>query len=605
MPHTHKSFWCSCLSFGIAIFFASFSHFVFASSGIKTIHTVFEAADDGFDMARTQNYYSGWVADAIFETLLTYDYLARPAKLVPQVAESMPVVMDENKTFIFKIKKHIFFSPDAAFHGKKRELTAMDFAYTIKRLMDPANRSPGAHFIKGKIVGLDKIAEQAKKTGRFDYDAPIQGLSTPDRYILRIQLNRPDPNFLYILAYGAFGAVSQEVVEYYGEKIRQHPVGTGAYLLNQYLPRSKIVLTKNPYYRGFTWQFQASSDPKDKQLIEQMKGKIMPQVQRVEISMIEEEQSRWLAFRQGKVDFDKLPQIAAPNALQNGQLSREFTEQGIRLVRMIEPEITYTIFNFKDPIVGGFSLEKNALRRAIAMSYRINDEIMLLRKGQANKAEMLIPAGVAGHDPHYRSSITYDPKLANQLLDHFAYARGADGYRFLPSGESLIIKMHTSPGASAKVMSEIWKRSLDDIGIRVEFIVSSFADNLKSASQCQLMMWGSAWHADFPDGENFLQLLYGPNAGRGNNGCYQSPPFDALYRQAVALPLGKAREKLFAKMNRQIEADTAWAIHVSRVRNWLVRPWVLGFKKHPILQADWQYIDIDLPLKNAHEKDAQ
>ena len=563
-----------------------------AANPAKVVRTVFEAPDDGFDMVRTQNYYSGWVADAIFETLLTYDYLARPAKLVPLVAEAMPAVSDHGKRYTLRIKKGIHFTPDPAFKGQQRELTARDFSYAIRRLMDPANRSPSAGFVEGKIVGLDALAATAKKTGRFDYDAPVAGLQTPDRYTLVIRLNQPDPNFLYVLAYGGLAAVAREVIEAYGAQSGQHPVGTGPYMLKQYVPRSKIVLEANPAYRGFIWNFQPSDDPSDAQLVKDMHGKKMPQVGRVEIALIEEEQSRWLAFQEGKIDFDKLPQLAAPKVLDGNRLKPEFAAQGIRLARAIEPEITYTIFNFKDPVTGGFSREKIALRRAIAMAYSVQDEVALLRKGQAIKAEMAVPDGVAGHDPTYRSSIAYEPELANRLLDHFGYRRGADGYRTLPDGKPLLLKIHTEPNASSKIVSEIWKRGLDQIGLRADFPVSNFADNLKAATECKLMMWGAAWHADFPDGENFLQLLYGPNASRGNHGCYASPAYDALYRKAMSLPPGAARNRLYAQMSRQMEADTAWSVHVSRVRNWLVRPWVMGFKKHPILQADWQYIDL-------------
>ena len=107
------------------------------------------------------------------------------------------------------------------------------------------------------------------------------------------------------------------------------------------------------------------------------------------------------------------------------------------------------------------------------------------------------------------------------------------------------------------------------------------------------MMWGGAWAADFPDGENFLQLLYGPNSHQGNNGCYQSAAYDALYKQAIALPPGPERVRLYVQMNRQMEADTAWSLTVARVRNWVSRPWVHGFKKHPVLHAGWEYFDID------------
>ncbi|MFC5475270.1 ABC transporter substrate-binding protein [Paraherbaspirillum soli] len=559
----------------------------------KVVHEAFEATDDGFDMVKTFNYYSGYVCDAIFETLLTYDYLARPAKLIPNTVEAMPEVSDGGKTYVFHLKKGIYFAPDPAFKGVRRELTAQDYVYTFKRFLDPQNRSPNANILEGKIVGLDDLAKQAKKTGHFDYDAPVAGLQTPDRYTLRITLNAPEYNFLYLMAFTAFGGMAREAVEAYGQQSGQHPVGTGAYMMKEYVPRSKIVLVANPEYRGYTWDFKASDDAWDKQLVHDMKGKKMPQVGRVEISFIEEEQSRWLAFQDGQLDYDKMPQVAASSALDGTKLKPEMAKQGITLFPQIEAEVTYTYLNYKDPVIGGDSLEKNALRRAIVMAYNNKDEISQMRMGQGIKAEMIIPAGVEGHDPKYRNSTTYDPDLANKLLDRFGYKRGVDGYRTLPDGKPLTIKITTQAGAVYVISSEIWKRGLDKIGIRAEFPVSNFADNLKAATECKLMMWGSAWHADFPEGENFMQLLYGPNVGRGNNGCYASPAFDALYNKAIALPPGPERNQLYVQMNRQVEADTAWALHTTRVRSWLVRPWVKGFKKHPILHSDWLYIDTE------------
>ena len=571
----------------------SIAGFSLAANPDKVIRSVFEAADDGFDMVKTQNYYSGWVADAIFETLLNYDYLARPAKLVPNTAEAMPVISKDGKTYTFKLKKNIYFAPDPVFGNKRRELTAEDYIYSIKRLADPENRSPSANFIRGKIVGLDAQVHKAKKTGKFDYDAPVAGLQATDRYTLRIKLNAPDSNFLYVLAYGALAAVSKEAVDAYGSGIGSHPVGTGPYMLQEYVPRSKVILVANPNYRGFIWDFKSTGTAWDEQLVREMKGKKMPQVGRVEIAIVEEEQSRWLSFQEGRIDFDKLPQLAAPVALDGNRLKPELAEQGIRLYRTTEPEVTYTIFNMKDPVTGGYSKEKIALRRAIAMSYNTQAEINLLRNGQATKAQMIVPPGVVGHDPAYRSSIAYEPELASRLLDYFGYKKGADGYRTLPDGSPLVLKIRTEANASSRVISEIWKRGLDRISVKAEFEVGNFADNVKDATGCRLMMWGGAWHADYPEGENFMQLLYGPNAGQGNHGCYQSKAFDKLYCQAVKLPPGKARDRLYVQMNRQMEADTAWSVHVSRTRNWLVRPWVMGFKKHPILLSDWQYLDVN------------
>ena len=559
----------------------------------KVVRVAYEAPDDGFDLVRTANAYSVQVSQAIYEPLLTYDYLASPARLIPNTAEAMPEVTDGGKTFTFHIRKGIYFAPDAAFKGRRRELTAQDYAYTWKRFFDPQNRSPSISFLGGKIVGLDELGAKAAKSGRFDYDAPVAGIEIPDPYTLRIRLNAPDYNFLYSVAYTGLGAVAREVIEAYGQQSGQHPVGTGPYMLAQYVPRSKIVLTANPEFRGFTWDFDAGTDAWSQQLSRDMKGKQMPQVGRVEISIIEEEQSRWLAFQDKQLDNDKLPQSATLSAMDGIKLKPAFTAQGVSLYRVTEPEITYSLINQRDPLLGGSTKEKIALRRAILMAYDLNAEITQLRLKQAVPVYGIVPVGVQGHDPAYRSSLAYDPVLSNKLLDRFGYKRGADGYRTLPDGKPLTIRISSQPDGTSKIGAEIWKRGLDKVGIRAEFPTQSFADNLKAADKCKLMMWGSAWHADYPEGENFAQGLYGPNAGQGNHACYQSAAFDALYRTMQVTPPGAERLPLYEKMTRQMEADSVWGMHVSRVRNWLVRPWVKGFRKHPFMQSEWAYIDIE------------
>ena len=564
-----------------------------AADPSKVIHAAFPAADDGFDMVRTANYYSAVIASSIQEPLLTYDYLARPAKLVPETAAVMPEVSDGGKTYVFHLQKGIYFAADPAFKGKKRELTAQDYAYTFKRFLDPKNHSPAASFLSGKILGMDEVVVNASKTGHFDYNAPVSGLETPDRYTLKITLKAADYNFLYVMAYSGFGAVAREVVEMYGAQIAQHPVGTGPYMLQKYLPRSKIVLVANPDFRSMTWDFKSTGDAWDNQLVHDMQGKKLPQVGRVEVDIIEEEQSRWLAFQGKQLDIAGLPPSIAPSAMSHGVLKPEFAKQGIQLFRSIEPEVTYTVLNYRDPVIGGHSLEKIALRRAIIMSYNTSDDLNILRMGQAVKAQMIIPAGVEGHDPSYRSSVRYDIGLANQLLDHFGYKRGTDGYRTLPNGKPLVLKITTEADSKSQVISEIWKHGLDAVGLHAEFPVSSFADNLKAATECKLMLWGGAWIADYPEGENFMQLLYGPNSNQGNNGCYNSPAFDALYVKAKSLPASAERNQLYVQMNRQVEADGAWLLGVSRVNNSLIRPWVKGYKKHPILASTWMYLDVE------------
>jgi ABC-type transport system substrate-binding protein len=560
----------------------------------KVLRVVFEASDDGFDIVRTNNsLYSTWVGQAIFEPLLNYDYLARPAKLMPGTAEALPEITDDGKTYVFHLRKGIYFAIDPAFKGKRRELTAADYIYTIKRILDPKIRAAQAVSFEHKIVGLDDLVASAKKTNSFDYDAPIAGLEALDRYTLRIRLTAPDPNFSYLLADVNAGAVAREVVDYYGDNLGHHPVGTGPYVLKQYVPRSKIVLEANPDYRGFTWDFKSTGDPWDDQIVREMKGKKMPQIGRVEVSIIEEDQSRWLALDSGQIDLNWIPPTAINKVLDNGKLNAAYRARGYKLHRFVNADITYSYFNFKDPVLGGFSKEKMALRRAIMMSHKIGDEINQVRYGEAVRAESPVPPGMIGYDPDFRSGIANDPAFANKLLDKFGYKRGADGYRMLPDGKPLTIRFATQPNATNQQLVEVWKRSFDDIGLRSEFPVSSFADNLKAASRCELMMWGLADNANIPDAMSFLEKFYGPNSGQGNMGCYRSEAFDGMYRQVRLMPDSPDRQALLRKMYRQLEIDGVEALETNRIRSWLLQPWVLGFKKHPVVNGDWMYLDIE------------
>jgi ABC-type transport system substrate-binding protein len=254
------------------------SHAKSPAQADKVLRVAFPAPDDGFDMVKTSNFYSGNIADVIFERLLQYDYLANPVRLVPATAQSLPVIEKNGQVYTFKIKPGIYFTDDPAFKGKRRELVAEDYVYAVKRILDPKNHAPSFSFIDNKLLGANALVEQANKTGRFDYDAKIEGVKALDKYTIQFKLTQPDYNFPYILAYSTFGATAREVVEYYKDRIGMHPVGTGPYMLSRYVPRSKIELIANPDYRGFTWNFKSTGTAWDNQLVKQMSGKHMPQI---------------------------------------------------------------------------------------------------------------------------------------------------------------------------------------------------------------------------------------------------------------------------------------------------------------------------------------
>ncbi len=565
----------------------------------KILRVTFQASETGFDPVRISDYYSGTVIEAIFDPLLTYDYLARPAKLVPNVAASMPSISKDGRTYTLQVKPGIFFSDDTAFKGARRELTAADYAYSFKRFMDPANRSPYAFLFEGKIAGLDDLVAQAKKTGRFDYDARIAGFELPDRFTLRIRLNQTDFNFSHVLAFPLAGAVAREAIETYGNETNSHPVGTGPFRLKSYVRSSKITLEANPGYRDRTWDFAAGDNPADTAIVAQMKGKRLPAIGGVEISIMEETQSRWLAFLGRQTDIEyQLSELAGIFMGADGKLKPDFAKRGFSLDRSVDPEITYTYFNMQESIggkpnpVGGFSREKIALRRAVAMAYKLEDQIRIIRNGQAIRAQYPIPPGVAGHDPAYRRGIPHDPRVANALLDRFGYRKASDGYRSLPDGKPLVLRYSSPPTEVARQFDELIKRSLDSIGVRVEFHKDRFPELIKLENECRLMMRGAAWIADYPDGDNFMQLLYGPNSKQSNNACYQSREYDKRYERSRTLPDGPERNRLYREMTRIMETDTVWMLADSRYRNVLLQPHVMGYRKHPVLHAEWLYIDL-------------
>lgn len=562
----------------------------------KVLRYVFVAPETGFDPAITRDLYSALVVQSVFETLFTYDYLARPAKLIPLTAEALPEVSADGKTYTIRLKKGIYFADDPAFNGKKRELTMADYVYSYKRLFDPRLASPHSWLLEGKVVGLDEVAEQARKTNHFDYDANVAGFELLDRYTLRIHLKQSDFNLGMILAHEPTSAIAREVVEKYHDaqgQVMANPVGTGPYKLTNWVRGARMTLTANPDFRGSVWDFQPSSDPGDQEIVAKLKGKRMPQIGRIEISVMVEDQSRLLAFEGDEVDITELMGPLAPQAMIGGKLKPEFVKKGVQLSRIVDPEISYYYWNMKDPVLGGLSKEKIALRRAIAMAHNVQEEIKVVWNDEAIALQYPIPPGIVGYDPDYKSSLQFDPLAANALLDKFGYKIGSDGWRTLPDGKPLQVRYSARADSNGQQQSEMWKKTYDLIHIKMVGDLKTFPDLLKAEKECQLQTRTAPWIADYPDGDNFMQLFYGPNIGQNNNGCSKIPEYDVLYAETQKLPAGPERDLLYHKMARILEVYAPARIGYARYRNMIAQPRVIGYKKHPILHTEWMYFDID------------
>lgn len=579
---------------------------VFAAADMnKQLRSYMETAETGFDPAQFSDHYSLEIIHAILEPLLGYDYLARPLKLTANTAIDLPQISEGGRTYIFKLKPGIYFAHDAAFKGRKRELTAQDYVYSLKRLVDPNGKAPWDFMLKGKVIGLDEKIAAAKKNGKFDYDSPVAGLEAVDRYTLKIRLIRPDYNLPYILAAPATGAVAREVVEHYGKDIDAHPVGTGPYRLRSWQRQSRIILEANPDFRGvrYTPSRDAQGIPPD--VAEELAGKTFPRIGVIDIRIIESPQASWLSFLQGELDIHprvsaEFARIAAPA----GVLDAKLAQRGVRYFHEPESDITYSQFNMDDPVVGGYTPERIALRRALAMSYNQLKEISIIRNGMAVAAQSPIAPGVTGYDPNFKNTLVgYSPARAKALLDTFGYEDcDSDGWRERPGCLPLVITYLSSTGSASRDFNELMVKGATAIGIRLRIEQLLFSDLVKARGSGTYQMSGSAWGADYPDAENFMQLLYGPNSGPGNESRFKLPEFDRLYLEIASMPDSAARNAKLQRMSRLVAAYGPWIFHAHRVRTHMAQSWVSGFKPHADHFQKYMYYDIDMAQRDAFLK---
>jgi ABC-type transport system substrate-binding protein len=331
-----------------------------------------------------------------------------------------------------------------------------------------------------------------------------------------------------------------------------------------------------------------------------MKGKRLPAIGRIEVSIIEESNPRFLAFQSRQLDFVYIPTDFVNRVIDNGKLKPEFAQQGINWTRTVQAGWTYTVFNMEDPVIGGYSREKIALRRAIGLGYNITEEIRVLRQGQGIPATQPIPPNLPGHDPNVKRPYPYDPASARALLDRFGYKDcNGDGFRELPDCSPLVLKYHTDSTEISRQFSELWKKSMDGIGIKIEFILQKWPDTLKAAKAGKVMMWGLGGLAAVRDGEQFLSQLYSKYIDYSNFSRFRMDSYDRLYELAQTLPDGPERNKVYRTLSDHFVTYAPVLFDTNRVDNALVYPWVQGWKMNSFSQFPFVFLDIDANKQKA------
>ncbi|WP_395701076.1 ABC transporter substrate-binding protein [Aquabacterium sp.] len=572
-----------------------------AASGVKTLRYAFRVAETSFDPIQVTDLYSRTVVGNIFEAPLEFALMARPFQVRPNTAAAMPEVSADFKTITLRLKPGIHFADDPAFKGRKRELTAADYVYSIKRHYDPRWKSGNLYVMENaRILGLSELRQKLLRENKpFDYDTEVEGLKALDRYTLQFRFAEPQPRFLYLLGDSAlFPAMAREVCEAYGDKIGAHPVGTGPYRLAQWVRSSKIVLDRNPGYREVLYDEQPPPDDARLQAIAQRyQGRRLPLNDRVEVSIIEENQPRWLAFLNAEHDLlEEVPVDFAPQVLPNNQLAPHLARRGIGMERYLRADISASYFAMEHPVVGGYTPERVALRRAIALAVDVDREIRLVRRGQAIPAQSTVGPNTWGYDPAFKSEMSeFDRAKARALLDMHGYVdRNGDGWREQPDGTPLVLEYASQPDQERKQLAEHWKANMDAIGIRIVFKLAKWPEQLKASRAGKLMMWGVGWSATVPDADAFLELGYGPNKGQANHARFDLPSYNALHDRQRALPDGPERAALIEQQKKLMVAYMPYKAHVHRVFTDLTQPWVQGYHRNVFARNSWKYVDIDL-----------
>ncbi|MES2101500.1 MAG: ABC transporter substrate-binding protein [Pseudomonadota bacterium] len=570
-----------------------------SASAQKVLRYAIRVAETGFDPAQISDLYSSLIASNIFDALYQYEFLARPVRLRPSTAVALPEASADFKHFTIRIKPGIFFADDPAFKGVRRELTAADYVYAIKRHFDPRWKSPTYQTLENnKILGLDELRQAAiRNKTPFDYDAPVEGLRALDKYTIQFRLGLPNPRFADALSDPArTGAMAREVVEFYGDKIMDHPVGTGPFRLKEWRRSSLIVLEKSPGYRDEFYNEEApAGDPLAQAALAKLKGRKLPMVDRVEISVIEQPQPRWLSFVNREMDLVwQVPEDFTNIAIPNNQVAPNLAKQGVYQVRYQRNDASMSYFGMENPVVGGYTPGKVALRRAISLAVNVEEEIRVVRRGQAIVAQSVVAPGLYGYDAGFKSEMgEFNRGKAQALLDLYGYVdKDGDGWREQPDGTPLTIEYATQPDDLSRQLITQWKKNMDAIGVRMVFKTAQWPENLKASRAGKLMMWGVAWTGG-PDGEEFLVLGNGPDKGQANHARFDNAEYNRLYQQQRIMADGPERLQMMTRMKEILVAYMPYKAHVHRIWTDLAQPWVVGYHRNLFVPDFWRYIDID------------
>ncbi|MFZ2644205.1 MAG: ABC transporter substrate-binding protein, partial [Verrucomicrobiia bacterium] len=539
----------------------------------------------GFDPVRASDVDSALAVCKIYEGLVEYDYLYRPYRVVPRLAESLPEVSADGLTYTFRIKKGVRFQDDPCFPGGKgREVTAEDFIYSFKRLMDAKNLATGSWVFAGRVVGADEWTKASEDRSKpTDYSRPIPGFEAPSRYTLRIRLLEPYPQLLWVLTMQYTFVMPREAVEFYKDDLLNHPVGTGPYRLKRWQRNYRMEFERNPTFHGQLYPSEGAPGDREKGLLADA-GKPLPFIDRVIFYNVREYYTWWQMFLRGQIFTVGISKDYFNKVVNTDlDLTPDMVKRGILLRKEPQMDVYYLGFNWEDPVVGGGKTPEEAvrhrkLRQAITCSFN-QEQIKETYAGRMIPACGPITPGTTGYDPKKTYPWRFNLDLARKLLAEAGYPDGKDartGKRL-----HLSLDMGGAGDAEARQLGEMYVNFVRQIGVEMTINFSLQPEHWRKLERKETQMFSAGWVMDYPDAQNVLQLWYGPNESPGVNHCnYKNPEFDKLYRSILTMQDSPERTAIYQKMADMVVEDCPSAFMFHRLIYALLRDYVENFKPH-------------------------
>jgi ABC-type transport system substrate-binding protein len=524
-----------------------------------------------------------------------------------------------------------------------REVVAEDFVYALKRHASPRLEAPVAAVFSEHVIGLkDYIATVRRESDKqlaglpenladkpfLDLRQwPLAGAQAVGDHLLRIRLKGRYPQWQYWLATNFTAPIPWEVDAFYAQPgmsanslgWNQWPVGSGPFMMTEYVQDRRHVMSRNPHYRPDTYPCEGSEGDAEAGRLADC-GKRVPFVDKVVAINVKERVPIKELFKQGYLDLPEMDRSdwgvnLAVDRDDSDEVRRFFEQRGFQLPMDVDITNWYLGFNWLDPVIGrGDTPEQRrrnrALRQAISIAIDWEEGYgRIFRDKGGDAAHGPIPPGVFGSregQPGEFNPVTHrlvDGKPqrrpiedAQQLMVEAGYPGGRDARTGKPLVLSYDFQRVVTPELKAE--NDWLIRQFAKLGIQLDIRATDFNQFQEKIlkGKHQIFWWG--WFADYPDAENFLFLLYGPNAKSlhegENTANYANPEFDRLYRKLQSLEDGPEKVQVMAQMNDIARQDAPWAWGYWSYSGLAFQRWVHNGKPGVVVRDRARYLRVDV-----------